>query len=99
MDIDVPFPQFYANELQAAYARSGRPDETFFERCASVPCINAKYYARIAGNDANTLARIEGARDIEDCAFCHPKIKSHFVRVLRLHRQQPAFHGSACPGA
>lgn len=80
MEINVPFTQFYATELQAAFERSGRPDETFFARCASVPGINAKYYARIGGNDASTLARIEGARDIEDCAFSHPKIKSHFVR-------------------
>jgi len=80
MEINVPFSQFYAVELQAAFERSGRPDETFFARCASVPGINAKYYARIGGNDANTLARIEGARDIEECAFSHPKIKSHFVR-------------------
>jgi len=80
MDIKIPFAQFYADELQAAFERSGRPDEAFFERCASVPGINAKYYARIAGNDAGTLARIEGARDIEDCAFSHPKCKSHFVR-------------------
>jgi hypothetical protein len=80
MEITVPFSQFYAAELQAAFERSGRPDEMFFARCASVPGINAKYYARIGGNDANTLARIEGARDIEDCAFSHPKIKSHFVR-------------------
>jgi hypothetical protein len=80
MEITVPFSQFYASELQAAFERAGRPDETFFARCASVPGINAKYYARIGGNDANTLARIEGARDIEDCAFSHPKIKSHFVR-------------------
>jgi hypothetical protein len=80
MEINVPFSQFYAAELQAAFERSGRPDETFFARCASVPGINAKYYARIGGNDGNTLARIEGARDIEDCAFSHPKIKSHFVR-------------------
>jgi hypothetical protein len=80
MEINVPFSQFYAAELQAAFERSGRPDETFFARCTSVPGINAKYYARIGGNDANTLARIEGARDIEDCAFSHPKIKSHFVR-------------------
>jgi hypothetical protein len=80
MEINVPFSQFYSAELKAAFERSGRPDETFFARCASVPGINAKYYARIGGNDANTLARIEGARDIEDCAFSHPKIKSHFVR-------------------
>lgn len=80
MEITVPFSQFYEAELQAAFERSGRPDEAFFARCASVPGINAKYYARIGGNDANTLARIEGARDIEDCAFSHPKIKSHFVR-------------------
>jgi len=80
MEINVPFSQFYAAELQATFDRSGRPDETFFARCASVPGINAKYYARTCGNDANTLARIEGARDIEDCAFSHPKIKSHFVR-------------------
>lgn len=80
MEINVPFSHFYAAELQAALERSGRPDETFFARCASVPGINAKYYARIGGNDANTLARIEGARDIEECAFSHPKIKSHFVR-------------------
>ncbi len=80
MEINVPFSQFYAAELRAAFERSGRPDETFFARCASVPGINAKYYARIGGNDANTLARIEGARDIENCAFSHPKIKSHFVR-------------------
>lgn len=66
MELNVPFSQFYATELQAAFERSGRPDEAFF--------------ARIGGNDANTLARIEGARDIEDCAFRHPKIKSHFVR-------------------
>ena len=56
MDIKIPFAQFYADELQAAFERSGRPDEAFFERCASVPGINAKYYARIAGNDAGTLA-------------------------------------------
>lgn len=80
MEINVPFSQFYASELQAAFERAGRPDEVFFARCASVPGINAKYYARIGGNDANTLARIEGARDIEECAFSHPKIKSHFVR-------------------
>lgn len=80
VEITVPFSQFYAAELQASFERSGRPDETFFARCASVPGINAKYYARIGGNDASTLARIEGARDIEDCAFSHPKIKSHFVR-------------------
>ena len=80
MEINVPFSHFYAAELQEAFERSGRPDETFFARCASVPGINAKYYARIGGNDANTLARIEGARDIEECAFSHPKIKSHFVR-------------------
>ena len=80
MEINVPFSQFYAAELQAAFDRSGRPDETFFARCASVPGINAKYYARIGGNDANTLARIEGAPDIEECGFSHPKIKSHFVR-------------------
>jgi len=80
MEINVPFHQFYAVELQAAFERSGRPDEVFFARCASVPGINAKYYARIGSNDASTLARIEGARDIEDCAFSHPKLKSHFVR-------------------
>jgi hypothetical protein len=80
MEINVPFSQFYDAELQAAFERSGRPDETFFARCASVPGINAKYYARIGSNDANTLARIEGARDIENCAFSHPKVKSHFVR-------------------
>lgn len=80
MEINVPFSHFYAAELQAAFERSGRPDEMFFARCASVPGINSKYYARIGGNDANTLARIEGARDIEECAFSHPKIKSHFVR-------------------
>jgi hypothetical protein len=80
MDISVPFAQFYAAELRAAFERAGRPDEAFFARCASVPGINAKYYARIGGNDANTLARIEGARDIEECAFSHPKVKSHFVR-------------------
>jgi hypothetical protein len=80
MEIRIPFAQFYADELQAAFERSGRPDEAFFARCASVPGINAKYYARIGGNDASTLARIEGARDIEDCAFSHPKLKSHFVR-------------------
>ncbi|HET9643811.1 MAG TPA: hypothetical protein VFP68_10760 [Burkholderiaceae bacterium] len=80
MEIKVPFSQFYTAELQAAFERSGRPDETFFARCASVPGINAKYYARIGTNDAGTLARIEDARDIEDCSFSHPKIKSHFVR-------------------
>jgi hypothetical protein len=80
MEINVPFSQFYAAELKTAFERSGRPDETFFARCASVPRINAKYYARIGGNDTNTLARIEDARDIEDCAFSHPNIKSHFVR-------------------
>lgn len=90
MEINVSFSQFYATELQAAFERSGRPDEAFFARCASVPGINAKYYARIGSHDASTLARIEGARDIEDCAFSHPKIKSHFVRyysytALNLH--------------
>lgn len=80
MDVNVPFSQFYAAELTAAFERSGRPDETFFARCASVSDINAKYYARIGGSDANTLARVEGARDIEDCAFSHPKVKSHFAR-------------------
>lgn len=80
MDIGVPFSTFYADELRAAFDRSGRPDEEFFNRCASAPGINAKYYTRLAGNDANTLARIEGARDIEQCAFSHPKIKSHYVR-------------------
>ena len=80
MEITVPFADFYRSELQAAYDRSGRPDETFYARCASVPGINAKYYAKIGSNDANTLARIEGARDIEQCALCHPKIKSHYVR-------------------
>lgn len=80
MEISVPFSDFYAKELQAAFERSGRPDETFFARCAAVSGINAKYYARIGDNDANTLARIEGARDIEECAFSHPKIKSHYVR-------------------
>ena len=83
-EINVPFSQFYAAELQAAFERSGRPDETFFARCASVPGINAKYCARIGGNDAHTLARIEGARDIEDCAFSHPKIKSHYVLMSRV---------------
>jgi len=68
--------------VHEAFARAGRPDETFFARCASVPGINAKYYARLGSNDANTLARIEGARDIEDCAFSHPKVKSHFVRYF-----------------
>lgn len=80
MDNGVPFSKMYADELRAAFERSGRPDEEFFARCASVPGINAKYYTRLGANDANTLARIEGARDIEDCAFSHPKIKSHYVR-------------------
>src|SRR3954469_19633769 len=82
MEMNLPFAQFYAAELQLAFERSGRPDEDFFARCASVPGINSKYYARIAGNDANTLARIEGRRDIEHCALSHPKAKSHFVRYF-----------------
>ncbi len=76
------FKQAYEAELQEAFRRAGRPDAAFFRRCAEADGIdaNSKYYEKMADNDARTLGRIEGARDIEQCELHHPKVKSHFVR-------------------
>lgn len=74
----LPFSEFYRLALDEALDRAGRPDGAFFEKLASYPGINAKYYAKLARKD--WLERAEGARDLEPCAFYHPKIKSHFLR-------------------
>ena len=72
------FSQFYEQALQESLERIGRTDGTFFKKLASFGGNNGKYYAKLENKD--WLASVEGARDIEPCAFFHPKIKSHFVR-------------------
>lgn len=88
MNPKPPFAELFQLELEAAFERAGRPDASFHAACAARPGINAKYYERLARKDV--LAKVEGARDIEVCAFQHPKIKSHYVRyysftALNLH--------------
>ena len=74
------FAEFYKDALNASYERSGRPDACFFRRLSEYGGINGRYYMKLANTDANTLGKIEGARDIEACNLQHPKAKSHFVR-------------------
>ena len=78
MEEKLPFAEFYRLAVSEALDRVGRPDMDLFQKLATSPGINSKYYARLARRD--WLASAEGARDIEPCAFFHPKIKSHFLR-------------------
>ncbi|MES2355219.1 MAG: hypothetical protein V4568_12625 [Pseudomonadota bacterium] len=78
MEEKLPFAEFYRLAVSEALDRVGRPDLDLFQKLATLPGINSKYYARLARRD--WLASAEGARDIEPCAFFHPKIKSHFLR-------------------
>jgi dihydroneopterin aldolase len=78
MDEKLPFAEFYRLVVDEALGRAGRPDSDLFTKLATAPGINSKYYLRLSRRD--WLASAEGARDIEPCAFFHPKIKSHFLR-------------------
>jgi hypothetical protein len=78
MEEKIPFADFYRLAVSEALERAGRPDPDLFKKLATSPGINSKYYERLGRRD--WLASAEGARDIEPCAFFHPKIKSHFLR-------------------
>jgi hypothetical protein len=82
MDERLPFAEFYRLTVDEALGRAGRPDSDLFTKLATAPGINSKYYLRLSRRDI--LASAEGARDIEPCAFFHPKIKSHFLRYYGL---------------